>query len=186
MKRFIPIFGVLMLAFFAFQFTSCDPPEDNQEVQEERPRASNDAYELSTPEEFIIDDYYQASDDEQEMFKAYALENINVKPRHQEGCLKTNRPREGIRRISFVEQEGTKEPPRVDKEKKVGWFEWIKINWGRIVAILISLLGVVEIIVQLTPTEKDNAWFRWLKNIVSMIVPNYKSGGGIHPTTEKT
>ena len=56
-------------------------------------------------------------------------------------------------------------------------WEWIKANlWP----LLIGLLGFVEVVVRLTPTQKDDAWFEWLKNIIDALIPNMRKGGGRH------
>lgn len=56
-------------------------------------------------------------------------------------------------------------------------FEWFRGNW---LAAVLGILGAIEFIVKLTPTEKDNAWFKWIKNLIDTILPNRKAGGGIH------
>lgn len=69
----------------------------------------------------------------------------------------------------------TDDPP---EEKRTLW-EIIKENWW---ALILGLIGFIEVIVTITPTEKDNTWLKWLKNIVQGIIPNKKSGGGKHET----
>lgn len=77
----------------------------------------------------------------------------------------------------------TEDPPVEDppeEDEPTIWQEfwaWLRINW---VAFLLGLIGVVEIVVNLTPTQKDNAWFIWLREIIQSIIPNRKSGGGTH------
>ncbi len=41
-------------------------------------------------------------------------------------------------------------------------------------------MAFIKIIINLTPTEKDNKIFGWLDNIFNVIIPNYKKGGGKH------
>jgi hypothetical protein len=78
---------------------------------------------------------------------------------------------------------GTAEEPPVEdpvEEDPTIWQEfwgWLKLNW---VAFLLGLIGVIEIVVNLTPTQKDNAWFIWLREIIQSIIPNRRSGGGTH------
>ena len=55
--------------------------------------------------------------------------------------------------------------------------ELLKENW---IPILIGLMGFAKIIVNLTPSEKDNKIFAWLDSIFDAIVPNFKKGGGKH------
>ena len=75
----------------------------------------------------------------------------------------------------------TVEISAADEVEEIGalasFWEWVKINWS---LALFSLLGIIEIIVSLTPTEKDNAWFKWLRDFLQGILPNRKSGGGSH------
>lgn len=76
----------------------------------------------------------------------------------------------------------TEDPPVEDpvEEEPTIWQQfwgWLKLNW---VAFLLGLIGVIEIVVNLTPTQKDNAWFLWLREIIQSIIPNRKSGGGTH------
>lgn len=57
---------------------------------------------------------------------------------------------------------------------------WLLANW---MMALLGLLGIIEIVVNLTPTEKDNAWFVWLRDIINSIIPNNRKGGGVHTRT---
>jgi len=50
-------------------------------------------------------------------------------------------------------------------------------NWPQ---ILVGLMAFAKIIVNLTPSEKDNKIFEWLDKLVDAIVPNLKKGGGKH------
>lgn len=54
----------------------------------------------------------------------------------------------------------------------------IKNNWG---AAILAFMGFLKVIVNLTPTEKDNVIFAWLDNLINKIVPNLRKGGGRHP-----
>ena len=53
-------------------------------------------------------------------------------------------------------------------------------NYADLIAILAGLIAVAEIVVNLTPSEKDNSVLLKIKNVLSAIVPNYKKGGGTH------
>jgi hypothetical protein len=44
--------------------------------------------------------------------------------------------------------------------------------------LVLGLLGFLKIIVNLTPTEKDNKVFGLLDNFINWLVPNFKAGGG--------
>lgn len=54
---------------------------------------------------------------------------------------------------------------------------WLKSNWGEALA-LFFVLG--EFIVRLTPTDRDNAWFLWLRTLIDKLIPNLRAGGGKH------
>lgn len=55
---------------------------------------------------------------------------------------------------------------------------WIIQHWGQIGGIVLAVLVVAEMIVNLTPTEKDNSILLKIKNWISKIFPNYASDGG--------
>lgn len=55
--------------------------------------------------------------------------------------------------------------------------DFIKENFW---TLLFALLGFVEVIVRLTPTKKDDSILEWIYKLLSVIVPNNKSGGGKH------
>jgi hypothetical protein len=55
--------------------------------------------------------------------------------------------------------------------------EFLRLYWGK---LLLSILGVVELIVRLTPTDKDNSIFNLLYSIINAIIPNLRAGGGLH------
>ena len=55
--------------------------------------------------------------------------------------------------------------------------EFISENW---IVLLTSLIGVAEVIVRLTPSEKDNSILNLIKRLIDVIIPNFHSGGGKH------
>ena len=55
--------------------------------------------------------------------------------------------------------------------------EFISQNW---LELLIALMALAKVVVNLTPTDKDNQVFGWLDSIFNAIFPNYKAGGGKH------
>jgi hypothetical protein len=55
--------------------------------------------------------------------------------------------------------------------------EFLKENWE---AILLGLMGFAKIIVNLTPSEKDNKIFSWVDGFIDFFIPNLKKGGGKH------
>ena len=62
--------------------------------------------------------------------------------------------------------------------------DWIQENWGQIVQITLILYAIAEVVVKLTPSEKDNSILKKVAEIVNQIidavVPNLKKGGGTH------
>lgn len=52
---------------------------------------------------------------------------------------------------------------------------FVKDNW---IALVFGLLGFIELIVRLTPSEKDNSIFNWLTSLINALLPNLKKGGG--------
>jgi len=48
-------------------------------------------------------------------------------------------------------------------------------NWG---VLLLGLLGFFDLVVRLTPTEKDNSIVNFLMTIFNAIIPNFRKGGG--------
>lgn len=57
---------------------------------------------------------------------------------------------------------------------------WFIENWAELVAILSGLIAVAEIVVNLTPSEKDNSVLLKIKNALSAVIPNFKKSGGTH------
>ena len=58
---------------------------------------------------------------------------------------------------------------------------FLKEHW---IALIIGILAFVKIIINLTPSEKDNKIFSWLDTLINSIIPNLKKGGGTHATPE--
>ena len=54
--------------------------------------------------------------------------------------------------------------------------QFIQEHW---VALLLALLAFIEVIVRLTPTEKDNTIFAIVKRIINLFIPNRKKAGGL-------
>jgi hypothetical protein len=48
-------------------------------------------------------------------------------------------------------------------------------NWG---ALLMGLLGFIDLVAGLTPMEKDNSIVNFLLTLFNAIIPNFKKGGG--------
>jgi hypothetical protein len=64
--------------------------------------------------------------------------------------------------------------PEVAKEA-TGVADFLKSYW---LELLVGLMAFVKVIVNLTPTEKDNKVFAWIDNVFNAVFPNYKKGGG--------
>jgi hypothetical protein len=56
-------------------------------------------------------------------------------------------------------------------------FEFLTNNWGE---LTLAVLALVKVVVNLTPTEKDNQVFAYLDSLVNMIIEDKKT-----PKTEK-
>ena len=55
--------------------------------------------------------------------------------------------------------------------------ETLKEHWPELV---LGFLAFMKIVVNLTPSEKDNKIFSWLDALIDAVVPNNKKGGGTH------
>ena len=49
--------------------------------------------------------------------------------------------------------------------------QFITENW---VALTVAILALVKVIVNLTPTEKDNQVFGWIDTLINSIIPDKK------------
>lgn len=76
---------------------------------------------------------------------------------------------------AYAQSDGTIVPDQADSPGGIWGF--VRSNWAALLALLIAL---VEGIVRLTPTEKDNSIFGFLKYILDRIIPNARAGGGTH------
>lgn len=82
----------------------------------------------------------------------------------------------------FVNESGDVVYEPVAEEDPTGtWTQelwaFIKLHWA---GLALGLLAFIEVIVRLTPTEKDNAWFNWVKGLLDAIIPNRSKYGGTH------
>jgi hypothetical protein len=48
-------------------------------------------------------------------------------------------------------------------------------NWG---ALVMGILGFIDMVARLTPSEKDNSIINFLMTLFNAIIPNFKKGGG--------
>ena len=59
-------------------------------------------------------------------------------------------------------------------------FEWFGNNTDVVFELVMALVLLLEIVVNLTPSEKDNSILLKIKNVISFLFPNRRSGGGKH------
>lgn len=55
--------------------------------------------------------------------------------------------------------------------------EALKDNW---LPLVLALIALAEVVVNLTPSKKDNSILLKIKNLLGMFIPNVKKGGGKH------
>lgn len=62
--------------------------------------------------------------------------------------------------------------------------EWITENWGLIVEIALIVYALAKIIVNLTPSDKDNQILtkvvEFIEKLIDLLIPNLKKKGGVH------
>ena len=59
-------------------------------------------------------------------------------------------------------------------------FEWFQNNGDVVFELVMALILLLEIIVNLTPSDKDNSILLKIKNAIAFIFPNRKKQGGTH------
>ena len=59
-------------------------------------------------------------------------------------------------------------------------FEWFQSNGDVVFELVMALILLLEIIVNLTPSDKDNSILLKIKNAIAFIFPNRKKQGGTH------
>ena len=60
------------------------------------------------------------------------------------------------------------------------WFNWLMANYMDMMAILGAVVGVAEMVVRMTPTEKDDGFVQrlggWIKGAMDFLkIPNISS-----------
>lgn len=58
-----------------------------------------------------------------------------------------------------------------------GFWQFIK---SHLVEVFLALFALLEIIVRATPTQKDDSILNFIKSIFDSIIPNRRTGGGLH------
>jgi hypothetical protein len=76
--------------------------------------------------------------------------------------------------------EGGEDPPVVVEESGGIWDFFL----ANLSTIILALFALAEVIVRLTPTEKDNSILSFLKRLVDWLLPNMAKGGGTFPKRE--
>ena len=59
-------------------------------------------------------------------------------------------------------------------------FEWFTNNSDVVFELVMALVLLLEIVVNLTPTEKDNSILLKIKNVIAFLFPTRRKGGGKH------
>lgn len=73
------------------------------------------------------------------------------------------------------EEGGVQAEPEQNNVEPASSGNFLLDNWG---ALLMGLLGFVDLVARLTPSEKDNSIVNFLFSLFSSIIPNLKKGGG--------
>jgi len=73
------------------------------------------------------------------------------------------------------------EDPGTVEEDTGGIADFVKSNW---IVLIIGFMTFLKVVVNLTPTTKDNQVFSWIDSIFNLFIPNYKAGGGTHNKSE--
>lgn len=61
--------------------------------------------------------------------------------------------------------------------ENAGIWDFIKDNMAE---LILAFLAFIEVVVRLTPSEKDNAWFKWLQAVFDAFFPNLAKPNGTH------
>lgn len=64
-----------------------------------------------------------------------------------------------------------------DPVESVSIVEFFKTNW---IPLIGGILGLAEVVVRLTPSEKDNSILKKITDILFFFIPNLSKGGGVH------
>jgi hypothetical protein len=73
------------------------------------------------------------------------------------------------------EEGGVQAEPEQTNVKQESTNNFFSDNW---VALFLGLLGFIDLIARLTPSEKDNSIVNFLTTLLNAIIPNFKKGGG--------
>ena len=57
---------------------------------------------------------------------------------------------------------------------------WFTENSDVVFELVMALILILEIVVNLTPSDKDNSILLKIKNVIAFLFPNRRKGGGNH------
>ena len=57
---------------------------------------------------------------------------------------------------------------------------WFTGNSDVVFELVMALILILEIVVNLTPSDKDNSILLKIKNVIAFLFPNRRKGGGKH------
>lgn len=86
------------------------------------------------------------------------------------GCVQTADNVQQNKEVEYIQT--VDETVITDEEGTAGF---LKTYW---LELLIAFMAFAKVIVNLTPTTRDNKVFGWLDTLLNAITPNYKKGGG--------
>jgi len=73
------------------------------------------------------------------------------------------------------EEGGVQVEPEQTNVKQESANNFFSDNWG---ALVLGILGFIDLVARLTPSEKDNSIVNFLTTLFNAIIPNFKKGGG--------
>ncbi len=82
-------------------------------------------------------------------------------------------PQDGV----AVEEDISSEVENSEADSGSNILDFLISYWA---VLIIAFMAFLKVIVNLTPSAKDNQVFSWLDSLFNAFVPNYKSGGGTH------
>jgi hypothetical protein len=74
-----------------------------------------------------------------------------------------------------LEEGGVQADPEQTKVENEVSGNFFLDNWG---ALVLGLIGFIDLVARLTPSEKDNSIVNFLMTLLNAIIPNFKKGGG--------
>lgn len=62
------------------------------------------------------------------------------------------------------------------------FIQWITAHGTDLIALIVGVIGVLEVIARLTPTDKDNSIVETIKRWFDWLLPNRAKNGEVHVT----